>query len=221
MDEVSPMVIPSSDITAVILAGGRGSRLGGVDKGLVVLHGRPLIEHVIAALQPQVGRLLISANRNREIYATYDVPVVADGIGEYLGPLAGMLGAMRAATTGFILSVPCDTPAPPPDLAARLCAGLRQARTDVCIASVDGRIQPVFALLRCTLADRLQEYLESGGRGVGEWMQREHAVVADFSDAADAFVNINTAEELQRLQEATGTERSAKNHARKNPRRVS
>ena len=204
MDQAAPRVIPSPDITGVILAGGRGSRLGGIDKGLVLLRGRPLVEHVIAALQPQVGRLLISANRNHEIYARYGLSVVADGIGEYFGPLAGMLAGMRAATTGFILSVPCDTPAPPPDLAARLGAALARARTDVCVVTVGGRLQPVFVLLRRACVDRLQAYLETGGREAGEWMRRERAAVADFSDRADAFANINTADELRRLEDEAG-----------------
>ncbi len=200
----SPTPISPRDITGVILAGGRGRRLGGADKGLVPLRGRPLVEYVIEALRPQVVPMLISANRNRETYAAYGIPVVVDTVDEYFGPLAGMLAAMRAATTEFILTVPCDSPAPPPDLAARLGAVVAQARTDVCVVSVGGRMQPVFALLRRACADRLQEYLASGGREVGEWMRREHAAVADFSDQADAFANINTAAELQRLEDDAG-----------------
>lgn len=200
----SPTPISPRDITGVILAGGRGQRLGGVDKGLVPLRGRPLVEYVIEVLRPQVGCLLISANRNRETYAAYGVPVVADTVGEYYGPLAGMLAALRAAATEFILTVPCDSPAPPPDLAARLGAVLAQARTDICVVSVGGRLQPVFALLRRACADRLQEYLASGGREAGEWMRREHAAVADFSDQAEAFANINTGAELRRLEDEAG-----------------
>jgi molybdenum cofactor guanylyltransferase len=118
------MNIAPRDITGVILAGGRGSRLGGVDKGLVPLHGRPLIEHVIDALRPQVGALLISANRNRDIYASYGYPVIADVMGDYDGPLAGMLSAMRAAGTAYILTTPCDAPSIPADLARRLAEAL-------------------------------------------------------------------------------------------------
>lgn len=190
--------IVAHDITGVILAGGQGKRLGGVDKGLVPLHEKPLVEYVINVLRPQVGRLVISANRNQEAYAAYGFPVIADVIGGYYGPLAGMLSAMRAADTPFILTAPCDVPAPPSDLAERLAAALTGAHAEVCVASCGGRMQPVFALLRCTLAGDLQEYLECGGREVGEWMRQRHAAVADFSDSAEAFANINTAEQLSR-----------------------
>ncbi len=192
--------LAARDITGVVLAGGRGRRLGGADKGLVRLSGRPLVEYVLAALRPQVGRLVISANRNREAYAAYGVPVLADTIGGYCGPLAGMLGAMRAADTPFVLTVPCDAPVLPADLAERLATTLIGARADMCVASCGGRMQPVFALMRCTLADRLQEYLRAGGRAAGAWMRRQRAALVDFSDRADAFVNINTADELRRFE---------------------
>jgi len=188
--------IPVSDITGVILAGGRGRRLGGADKGLVPLRGRPLIEHVISILRPQVGRLVISANRNRETYAAYGVPVIADAIGDYHGPLAGILSALRAADTPFVLSVPCDTPAPPSDLAERLIAALAREQAQIAVATCGARMQPVFALVHRTLARPLQDYLVGGGREAGEWMRRQNAALADFSDAADAFVNINTPQEL-------------------------
>ena len=127
--------VPISDITGVILAGGRGQRLGGVDKGLVPFRGRPLVEHVISILRPQVGRLVISANRNRETYAAYGVPVIADAIGDFHGPLAGILSALRAADTRFVLSAPCDTPAPPTDLAARLIAALVREQAPIAVAT--------------------------------------------------------------------------------------
>lgn len=193
--------IAARDITGVILAGGQGKRLGGADKGLVSLQGKPLIEHVIAALQPQVGHLLISANRNRETYAAYGFPVIADVIGDYDGPLAGMLSAMRAASTPYILTAPCDAPALPVDLAQRLCAALARVNADAAVAVSGGKMQPVFALLSTRLAGELQKFLEAGGRGVGEWMRRLPAASADFSGREDAFVNINTPEQLQRLQE--------------------
>jgi molybdopterin-guanine dinucleotide biosynthesis protein A len=192
--------IAARDITGVILAGGQGRRLGGVDKGLVPLHGKPLIEHVIAALQPQVGSLLISANRNREIYSAYGFPVVADVIGDYDGPLAGMLSAMRAAGTPYILTAPCDAPRLPADLAQRLCAALARANADAAVAASGGQMQPVFALLRTRLADELQKFLEAGGRGVGEWLRRLPAAVSDFPGGEGVFMNINTAEELRNIE---------------------
>lgn len=194
--------ISLSDITGVILAGGRGSRLGGADKGLVPLRGRPLIEHVIAMLRPQVGRLVISANRNRETYAAYGILVIADAIGDYHGPLAGILSALRAADTPLVLSAPCDTPAPPSDLAERLIAALVREQTQIAVATCGAHMQPVFALVHRSLADRLQEYLAGGGREAGEWMRRQNAALADFSDKAEAFVNINTPQELQAAEES-------------------
>ena len=192
--------IATRDITGVILAGGQGKRLGGVDKGLVTLHGKPLIEHVIAALQPQVGGMLIRANRNLEVYSAYGFPVVADVIGDYDGPLAGMLSAMRAAGTPYILTAPCDAPRLPADLAQRLCAALVRENADAAVAASGGQMQPVFALLRTRLADELQKFLEVGERGVGEWMRRLPAAVSDFPGGEGVFMNINTAEELRNIE---------------------
>ncbi len=192
-------------ITGAILAGGRGRRLGGVDKGLVRLHGRPLVEHVIERLAPQVGRLVISANRNRDVYAAYGFPVVADVAGGYRGPLAGMLSVLRAAETPFILCVPCDAPALPADLAERLATGLADVRADACVASCGGRMQPVFALLRCTLAGRLREYLGHGGCAAGAWLRRERAAVVDFPDAVAAFANVNTEEDRELFEKERRT----------------
>ncbi|MEK7796675.1 MAG: molybdenum cofactor guanylyltransferase MobA [Pseudomonadota bacterium] len=196
--------VAAGDMTGVILAGGRGQRLGGADKGLVQLAGKPLIEYVIAALQPQVGCLVISANRNREIYAAYGFPVIADTVGEYYGPLAGMLSALRAAPTPYILTAPCDAPALPADLAGRLSAALVRKNAQACVAVCDGRMQPVFALLRRALADDLQKYLECGGRGAGAWMHAQRAATADFSDQAQAFANINTPQALAALAQRFG-----------------
>lgn len=194
-----------SAITGAILAGGRGRRMGGADKGLVRLHGRPLVEHVIERLAPQVGRFVISANRNGDVYADYGFPVVADIVSGYRGPLAGMLSVLHAAATPFVLCVPCDAPVLPADLAARLATGLIEARADACVVSCDGRMQPVFALLRCTLAGHLQEYLRRGGCAVGAWLQQEGAVLVDFSDAIAAFANVNTEEDRKRLEEKRWT----------------
>lgn len=193
--------ITKQDITGVILAGGRGRRLGGVDKGLVRLHGQPLVEYVIDALQPQVGGLLISANRNRDTYASYGYPVIADITGDHDGPLAGMLSAMRRADTPYIVTVPCDVPTPPADLVERLVGAMNTMRREACIASCAGQVQPVFALMRITLADRLQEYLVAGGRGVEIWMRQQQATIVDFPEH-DAFVNINTEEDLRHLETA-------------------
>lgn len=193
--------IPKEDITGLILAGGRGRRLGGLDKGLVLLHGRPLIEYAIEFLQPQVGRLLISANRNRDAYASYGYPVIADITEDYDGPLAGMLSAMQQARTDYIVTVPCDVPVPPADLVERLAEAMCAARREACIAAGAGQAQPVFALMRCSLAARLRESLVAGERGVEEWMRGQQAAVADFP--GEVFANINTPEQLQCFQEST------------------
>ena len=196
-------LISKQDITGLILAGGRGSRFGGADKGLVRLHDRPMIEYAIDALRPQVSRLLISANRHREAYEAYGLPVIADVIGDYHGPLVGVLSAMRAADTAYLLTVPCDAPAIPPDIAERLSLALAADRREISIASCGGRVQPVFALVSCSLADRLQQYLTTGGRGVEQWARGQQAAIADFPEDGDLFANINTPEQLQRFQERT------------------
>lgn len=196
------MNIGARDITGVVLAGGRARRLGGVDKGLVRLHRRPLIEYVIDVLRPQVGSLLISANRNFDIYSSYGFPVIADVLGDHDGPLAGMLSAMRHADTPYIVTLPCDVPLPPRDLVERLALAMRRTQRAACIASCAGRAQPVFALLRRTLADSLREYLAAGERRAEQWMRRQQAAIVDFPEHG-AFVNINTPGDLRRLEESS------------------
>ena len=179
-------------ITGVILAGGRGRRMGGVDKGLVEIDGRPLVAHVLAALRPQVGRVLINANRNQERYAEFGCELVADAITGYHGPLAGIASAMQATDTPYLLTVPCDGPLLPADLAARLHATLTAEHADLCVAHDGGRLQPIFALVRRALLPRLLAYVAGGGHKVEEWCQQQRLAVADFADCAEAFVNINT-----------------------------
>lgn len=192
--------IPRADITGVILAGGRGQRLGGIDKGLLIVDGRPLIEHAIAALRPQVGRLLINANRNHSHYAAYGFHVVADILGDHYGPLAGILSAMRSARTPWLACVPCDAPTIAPDLIEGLSAVIA-ADTEISVALAAARLQPVFALMRCSLANDLESYLRSGGRKVEAWCRQRSLVQADFSDALGMFANINTPEDLQKLKD--------------------
>ena len=188
-----------SEITGVILAGGRASRMGGVDKGLAELAGRPLIEWVLNALAPQVGALLINANRHHEIYVGYGVPVIADPDPGFNGPLAGMLSAMRAARTDWILTVPCDGPLLPPDLASRLIAALASSEMSSATVTEGGRIHPVYALIPVSLEEALSADLKAGTRKVGEWISRYRPALADFSDRSQAFANINSAEDVARL----------------------
>lgn len=187
-------------ITAVVLAGGQGSRMSGQDKGLLLFHGRPLIAHVLDGLKPQVGKVLISANRHAETYRQY-APVVADADGSFPGPLAGMLAAMQVANTPYILSVPCDAPAVPVGLAERLFAALQASEGAELAVAHDGfRLQPVYALLSQCLLDDLQTWLAQGGRSVRDWYARHRMVTVDFSDCASSFRNMNTPADQQMLE---------------------
>lgn len=187
-------------ITGLILAGGRGRRMGGRDKGLVPFAGQPLVEWAIEALSPQVGRLAISANRNLEVYAAYGYPVIADEIEGFQGPLAGLASAMVRATTAWIATLPCDGPFPAPDLVERLCKALSGQDAPIAVATDGKRVQPVYALIPVSLAPSLKEYLVSGERGVGRWYSRHRVALADLSDRPESFANINRAEDSALLE---------------------
>lgn len=188
------------NITGVILAGGLARRMGRIDKGLITINRRPLIEYVIEALTPQVNHLIINANRNHETYESYGYPVKADGYADFQGPLAGMSSCMAVVDTDFILTVPCDSPFIPADFASRLYRRLKRGRADICVASNGRRIQPVFALIKVTLLDRLLEFLERGERRIDKWYSEQNTVREDFSDAKQTFVNINTLEKLSMVE---------------------
>jgi len=189
-------------ITGVILAGGAGRRMGGVDKGLVELAGKPLARHVLDALAPQVDTVLVSANRNAVEYRKLGCAVVGDGEGEggegYRGPLAGMLSGMKKAATPLALFVPCDAPFLPTDLAARLRAA---GGCDIAVAHDGARLQPVFCLLRTALADSLVQFLAGGGRKIELWFDRHNVRRVDFSDNPGGFANINSPADLARAEE--------------------
>ncbi len=193
--------MPCSSITGVILAGGRASRMGGTDKGLIEMDGKPLIEHVLMRLIPQVSALLISANRNLADYARQGYPVIQDTLDGYLGPLAGVLSAMRVARTPYILTVPCDGPFIPANLAQRLLRGLQEHDSDIAVACDGKDMQPVVALLACTLADDIQHYLDSGQRKVSGWLEKHKPALVDFSDQPAAFININTPQERSAFEQ--------------------
>lgn len=191
---------PYSDITAVILAGGRGSRMGGIDKGLTKLKGKSLIEHVIAAIAPQVGELIINANRNRQTYAKLGYPVVADSMDDYQGPLAGVLAAMQQVKTPDMVTVPCDGPLLADDLVKRLYKARQHEHADIAVAFDGKRMQPVYALIPTRLQASLQAYLDGGDRKIDLWYQQHRVALADFSDIPATFINVNTTEERDRLQ---------------------
>lgn len=176
-------------ITGAVLAGGRGRRMGGADKGLVAFHGRPLVARVLDALRPQVGPIIISANRNRARYAAYAYPVVDDEMADYPGPLAGVASVLAAAATPLVLIAPCDGPFLPGDLAPRLYHALGDS--DIAAVHDGQRLQPLFALLRTRLLADLRDYLDAGQRRVEGWYAQQRLSLADFSDQPEAFVNIN------------------------------
>jgi molybdopterin-guanine dinucleotide biosynthesis protein A len=200
------MSIDPLDITGLVLAGGRGSRMGGVDKGLQNHLGTPLALHALLRLSPQVGEVMINANRNLGAYESMGVPVWPDalpaGVAEYPGPLAGLLAGLEHCTTPYLVSVPCDTPNFPLDLVQRLAHALVQDEADIATAAtVEGgqrRVQPVFCLLKSTLMESLVEFLHDGQRKIDLWTARHRSVAVPFEDS-DAFFNANTLAELQSL----------------------
>ncbi|WIT10411.1 molybdenum cofactor guanylyltransferase [Paucibacter sediminis] len=190
----------AADITGLLLCGGRGSRMGGVDKGLQPLQGRPLVEHVLERLGPQVGTLLINANRNLARYGAYGHAVLADASADYAGPLAGLLAGLQACRTRWLLAVPCDAPRLPLDLAARLLRAAEREGAAVALP-VTERVQPVFCLLRQDLAPGLSAYLAGGGHRVEACLRAQPHVLVPFDRDGDAaaFFNANSLDELQRL----------------------
>jgi molybdopterin-guanine dinucleotide biosynthesis protein A len=195
-------VIDPKDITGLVLCGGRGSRMGGVDKGLQNHNGMPLALHALMRLQMQVGGVLINANRNLAAYESFGVPVWPDPMGDYPGPLAGWLAGLEHSDTPYMLTVPCDTPNFPLDLAARLGAALESEGADVAVAATleEGVLQPqpVFCLFKTMLMESLIAYLNSGQRKIDKWTAQHRCATVVFDDAA-AFFNANTAEDLRKL----------------------
>jgi molybdenum cofactor guanylyltransferase len=199
---------PCRDITAVILAGGRARRMGGQDKGLIELNGRPLAEYALAALQGQVAALLINANRNQERYAQLGFPVVADHRGGFNGPLAGMASALAWMRTRYLVTAPCDCPALPHDLVPRLVAALAHTGAELAVAHDGTRLQPVFALLDRALLPSLEQFLDDGGHKIDQWYAQHRLAVADFSGQPEAFSNVNTPEDLALMARMLGATRS-------------
>lgn len=196
-----PQVPPRSEITGVVLAGGLGRRMGGNDKGLLEISGRPLITHIIDILRPQVGSVLINANRNLDGYRDFGFPVVQDVVGGFFGPLMGMASALQASDTPYLLTVPCDSPLLPVDLCVRLYRALTTANAEIGVAHDGARMQPVFALLRRELLQDLLVYLEQGGRKIDTWYAEHRFILVDFSDRTEAFLNINTPAEWNTLEQ--------------------
>jgi molybdopterin-guanine dinucleotide biosynthesis protein A len=186
----------------VILAGGQGRRMGGVDKGLRVLRGKPMIEWVLQRFMPQVDEVLVNANQNVDVYARFGHPVIADEISGYAGPLAGLQCALSAARHPLVATVPCDSPFLPDDLVARLNAALEARQAQIAVARTGDQPHPVFCLCRRDLLPHLTRFLADGGRKIDAWYATLRVVEVAFDDEADAFSNINTLEELSAFENA-------------------
>jgi molybdopterin-guanine dinucleotide biosynthesis protein A len=186
----------SVNISGVVLAGGQGRRMGGVDKGLQVLRGRPMVAHVLKRLAPQVGDILINANQNAATYRRFGYPVIGDEISGFAGPLAGLHAGLKAATHPLVVTVPCDSPFLPFDLVSRLYAELKD--NELAVAKTGDQPHPVFALVRKSVRDNLEQFLAGGGRKIDAWYASLAVVEVSFDDEAGAFRNINTLEELNR-----------------------
>ena len=196
-------MIPTHDLTGMVLAGGEGRRMGGRDKGLEPFAGLPLVGHVVKRLEGRVAELLINANRNADAYRFFADRVIADLVmdaaeGGFNGPLMGIYSGLRAANTPWLLVVPCDSPALPNDLVARLVKGIGQH--DIAVAFDGERLHPVVALLRTSLADDLAATLAEGERKIDRWYARHHWCKVDMSDSPEAFANLNTEEEKLHLE---------------------
>jgi len=195
-------MIETKDITGLILAGGRGSRMGGVDKGLQNHRGVPLAMHALLRLSPQVGEIMINANRNLGAYEAMGVPVWPDTLSDYAGPLAGFLTGLDHCETPYIVTVPCDSPLFPTDLVARLAQALDANDAEVAMAATleDGvmQVQPVFCLMKSEVLESLVRFTQSGQRKIDKWTASLRCVEVAFDDA-QAFTNANTPDELKAL----------------------
>ena len=208
MDKLVERAINRTQISGIILAGGRGSRMGGVDKGLQPFNGTPLIQHAINRLQPQVGQLLINANRHLEVYQALGLPVLTDNLADFAGPLAGFLVGLTHCETPYLATVPCDTPCFPTDLIDRLAMALVSANADIAMVSspeANGDLvhQPVFCLIKRELLTSLQAFTHEGGRKIGAWAAQHKLVRVPFNlphDRQDAFYNANTSADLLQLE---------------------
>jgi molybdopterin-guanine dinucleotide biosynthesis protein A len=207
-------MIDPSEITGLILAGGRGSRMGGVDKGLQNFNGMPMALHTLMRLQLQVGQVMINANRNLAAYEAFGVEVWPDVLADYPGPLAGFLTGLERCETPYLVTVPCDSPRFPLDLVARLAAALEREGAEIAMAAAPEtdergqtavRTQPVFCLLRVELLESLTRFIQGGGRKIDAWTAQHPTVVVPFNEPGDdplAFANANTLAELQQLEDA-------------------
>ncbi len=193
-------------ITGVVLAGGLSRRMGQRDKAWMMFEGKPMIEHILARLKPQVGSIIISANKNLARYQALNEKIVPDVFENFCGPLAGWHAALMAAATPWLVFAPCDSPRMPTDLVARLYDALADktlpcARPCVVVPSTKKGLHPVFALLHRDLLPSLTQYLESGERKAESWCRAQEMIEVSFDDESDAFCNINTEQDLRYFEQ--------------------
>lgn len=187
------------NISGLILAGGRAQRMGGEDKGLVLLNGQAMIEYVLTSLAPQVQSVAINANRSVEQYQAYGYPVIRDELSDFQGPLAGFASSLKQCTTDYMVTAPCDGPLLCDDYVQRLYQSAVEKRTHISVASDGKRLQPVYALLHQSLLPSLLDFLARGDRKIDLWYQQEGYAECDFSDRPDIFTNVNSREDLTNL----------------------
>ena len=192
------------EVTGLVLAGGQGSRMGGVDKGLQPFRGKPMVAHAIERLAPQVDEILINANRNPGAYGAFGHRLIADEIEGFAGPLAGFERGLAHAAGELVVTVPCDSPFLPHDLVARLRGALQERAAELAVARTGEQAHPVFCLMRRSVLPSLQRFLASGQRKIDRWYSQLTVVEVAFDDEAEAFLNINTREELANLEPRGG-----------------
>lgn len=186
-------------ISAVILSGGRATRMGGVDKGLVNLQGKPLVKHVIERIQPQVDELFINANRELDTYKSFGISVFTDEQCDFIGPLAGFYIGLSKAQHPFLLTVPCDSPYLPLNIANRLYRELIELNVDIAVAKSDGNTHPVISLCRTSALPSLTRAIQAGERKVSAWQKSLRYAEVNFDDCADGFTNLNTLQDIASL----------------------
>jgi molybdopterin-guanine dinucleotide biosynthesis protein A len=187
-------------ITAIILSGGRATRMCGLEKGLVLLHNKTLVAHVIDRLTPQVDEILINANRELTSYHALNLPILQDENPDFIGPLAGFSLGLQHCKHDYLLTVPCDSPLLPLDLAQRLLTTMSQHQADIAVASSSGNAHPVFSLCKKSVLLSLTDFINQGGRKVSAWQKGQAYIEVDFNDRDDAFINLNTLEDLASLE---------------------
>ena len=185
----------NENVTGVILAGGKARRMGGCDKGLLIINNKTMVSYVVDALKPQVKTILINANRSTDEYKRLGYEVISDQLDDFQGPLAGVATAMSFAKTKYIFTCPCDGPLLAADIVSQLAAAFEDQSTEIAVAHNGKRLQPVYALIKCNLQDSLLNYLAQGERKIDRWFSKHNFKEVDFSHNQDCFININTPED--------------------------